>query len=57
MNLTIAELNELIYRIGTSIKNNTTQEVFYMTKEQAEDLRDRLTTKLEERNMEDNKEL
>jgi hypothetical protein len=51
--LSTTELNELVYRLGTSIKNNTTQEVFFMTKEEAEDLYERLTDELYKRAVEE----
>ena len=51
--LSTTELNELIYRLGTSIENNTTQEVFYMTKEEAGFLYKRLTNELYERAVEE----
>ena len=44
--LSLEELNGLIYRVGTSIKNNTTKEVLHMTKEEAEFFYDRLVTQL-----------
>jgi hypothetical protein len=52
--LSTTELNELIYRLGTSIKNNTTQEVFFMTKQEAGDLYKRLTDELYQRALQDN---
>ena len=51
--LSTTELNELIYRLGNSIKNNTTQEIFYMTKEEAEFLYERLTNELYKRAVEE----
>ena len=47
--LTNTDLNALICRLNTSIKDNTTQEVFFMTKEEADFLRYRLVLELASR--------
>ena len=47
--LTITDLDALINRLSVSIENNTTQEVFHMTEEEAEFLKGRLNAELEER--------
>jgi hypothetical protein len=52
--LSTTELNELVYRLGISIKDDNTLGVFYLTKSQAEDLYERLTGELYKRAVEDN---